>query len=202
MSLDQLDENSYNITNWRAVVELEWNMPISIPSHVTLLAMCFFLLCLDLKRLMKYLQSMCFISHRCTWELFVEHLLSLGAFQTQCYQWSSSPRAYAFCAFSMYKELNGANCIAVWVMMSRSSSFNVDTPLNFVKHLTHLHRLWYLLSRTLFVKGINEVPRGLKVSHLPIANMILFINISNYLKWPFIYHVKLEMIVLWYYWAY
>jgi hypothetical protein len=67
----------------------------------------FFLLRLDayLKRLMKYLQSLCFITQMHLGALR-RASLSLGAFQTQCYQWFSSPRAYAFCAFSMYKELN------------------------------------------------------------------------------------------------
>ena len=36
-----------------------------------------------------------------------------------------------------------------------------------------MHRLWYLGSRTLFGKGLNLMPRGLKVACLLIANMIL-----------------------------
>lgn len=81
MSLDQLDENSYNITNSLVLGEQWWSWNGICPSpsllmYCTLLAMCF-LLRLDLKRLMKYLQSLCFISHICTWELFVEHLCLL-----------------------------------------------------------------------------------------------------------------------------
>ena len=38
------------------------------------------------------------------------------------------------------------------------------------------------MSRTLFAKGLNYMPRGLKVSRLLIINMIPFVNISNFFK--------------------
>ena len=59
--------------------------------------------------------------------------------------------------------------------------------------------LWYLLSCKLFLKGLYSMPRGLQASHPLIANMILFINISKFLKWKIYLHDDigiLEMIVL------
>jgi hypothetical protein len=46
----------------------------------------------------------------------------------------------------------------------------------------YLHCLWYLVSCTLFAKDLNWAPKGLKVSRLLIADMILFVTISNFLK--------------------
>jgi hypothetical protein len=40
----------------------------------------------------------------------------------------------------------------------------------------------YLVSHTLFTTGLNYMPRGFKVSRLIIANMIPFINISNFFE--------------------
>ena len=40
----------------------------------------------------------------------------------------------------------------------------------------------FIVSRTLFAKGLNYMPRGLKVSHPLLANMILFFNSSNFLS--------------------
>jgi hypothetical protein len=42
-------------------------------------------------------------------------------------------------------------------------------------------------------KGLNQMPRGLKVSHPLIANMIPFVNISNFLKWKNIYIMKFKV---------
>ena len=53
--------------------------------------------------------------------------------------------------------------------------------------LIGLHNLWYLVSHTLFAKGLNEMSRGLKVSRLLIADMIQFVYISNFLKWENIF---------------
>jgi hypothetical protein len=50
-----------------------------------------------------------------------------------------------------------------------------------------LHHLWHLVSRTLFVKGLNWMPRGLKVSQPLTVNMIPFVNIRNIFKWNNIY---------------
>ena len=46
---------------------------------------------------------------------------------------------------------------------------------------------------TLFVKGLYHVPGGLKVSRTPIANMILFVNASNFLKWKLSYIMKFDV---------
>ena len=45
-----------------------------------------------------------------------------------------------------------------------------------------LHRLWYFMSRTLFVKGLNWMLRGLKVSCVLIVDTIPFVNISNFFQ--------------------
>ena len=37
----------------------------------------------------------------------------------------------------------------------------------------------YLVSCTQFVKGLNQMPRGLRVSHPLIANMRIFFNSIN-----------------------
>ena len=50
-----------------------------------------------------------------------------------------------------------------------------------------IHHLWFLVSNTLLANNLNEVPRGFKVSRVLIGNMIIFINISNFLKWEIIY---------------
>ena len=41
---------------------------------------------------------------------------------------------------------------------------------------------WPLVSHTLFVKGLNQMLRGLKVPCPQIVNMILFVNVGNFLK--------------------
>ena len=64
--------------------------------------------------------------------------------------------------------------------------------------LSSLHRLWYLVSRTLFAKGLNRMPRGLKVSRPLIANMIPFITISNFFKWKKYLHYDIWSSTLWY----
>ena len=43
-----------------------------------------------------------------------------------------------------------------------------------------------------FAKGLNQMPRDLKVSH-PLANMISFVNISNFFKWKNIYIVTFRV---------
>jgi hypothetical protein len=43
------------------------------------------------------------------------------------------------------------------------------------------------VSRTLVAKGLTYMPRGLKMSIPQIANMILFINISDFFKVKNIY---------------
>lgn len=50
---------------------------------------------------------------------------------------------------------------------------------NTLGKLTQLHCLWHLVSRTLFAKGLNWMPRIPKESRPTIANMILFANISK-----------------------
>ena len=50
-----------------------------------------------------------------------------------------------------------------------------------------LHHLWCVVSHTLFAKGLNYMPRGLKSSRPLIINMILFVNISNILSVKTIY---------------
>ena len=45
-------------------------------------------------------------------------------------------------------------------------------------------------------KGLNWMPRGFTVSHLLIDKMILFVNISNLLKWKFI-HIMASNIAYW-----
>ena len=47
---------------------------------------------------------------------------------------------------------------------------------------TMVHRLWYSISCILYAKGLSYMPRGLKVSHLLIANELFIINISNFLS--------------------
>ena len=66
-----------------------------------------------------------------------------------------------------------------------------------------LHHLWYLVSRTLFVKGLNKMLRGLEVSRSLIVIMILCVNISDLFRWNYIilwhlsWHIGiLQMIVL------
>ena len=49
-----------------------------------------------------------------------------------------------------------------------------------------VHHLWCLV--LLFAKGLNYMPGGLKVSWLLIANMIPFVNTSNFFKWKNIYN--------------
>ena len=39
-----------------------------------------------------------------------------------------------------------------------------------------LHCIWYSVSRTLFVKGLNQMSEGLTVSCPVIAKMTLFVN--------------------------
>ena len=48
--------------------------------------------------------------------------------------------------------------------------------------MEHLQCLRYLESCTLFAEGLNQMHEGLKVSQLLIANMILFVNFSNYIN--------------------
>jgi hypothetical protein len=45
------------------------------------------------------------------------------------------------------------------------------------------------MTRPLFAKGLNKMPWGFKVSRMPIANMIAFVNIYNFFKWKNIYIV-------------
>ena len=55
---------------------------------------------------------------------------------------------------------------------------------------TKLHQLWYLVTHTLFAKGINYIcPKSLKVSRPRIANMTLIANISSFLEWKYNYIV-------------
>ena len=61
---------------------------------------------------------------------------------------------------------------------------------------TTLHCLWYLVPCTIFAKGLKWMPRGLRVSHLLVANMILFVNKATfkekvYLHYNDIYHSTL-----------
>lgn len=46
---------------------------------------------------------------------------------------------------------------------------------------------WYLIRHALFVKGLNSMLRGLEVSRPSIANMILLVNASKFLKAKSIY---------------
>ena len=48
--------------------------------------------------------------------------------------------------------------------------------------LIDVHRLWYLEPRTLFAKGLNEMPRGFQVSHPFFDDMILLVNMSNFFR--------------------
>ena len=41
-----------------------------------------------------------------------------------------------------------------------------------------LYRLWYLVPRTLFAKGVDKMLRGLQVSRFSIVDMILFVNVK------------------------
>ena len=105
------------------------------------------------------------------------------------------------------------------IMLSRTCQINITFDVRMVNltHISHkmithvkwvvskknivlpLRRLWYLVSRTLFAKGLKQMPRGLKVSRPLIANMILFVNISNFFKWKIStsWHSK-QHIKMWY----
>ena len=51
-----------------------------------------------------------------------------------------------------------------------------------------LHHLWcFSVAYTIWNLGLNYMPRGLKASHLLIANKILFINIGNFSKWNIVH---------------
>ena len=45
-----------------------------------------------------------------------------------------------------------------------------------------VHHLWYLVSSTLFAKGLSKMPISFKVSHPLIVDMIIFVNISKILN--------------------
>ena len=60
-------------------------------------------------------------------------------------------------------------------------------PLALSLPSTMVHHLWYLVSRTLFAKGLNSMPRCLKMYDQLIVKMIPFANISNFFKWKNIY---------------
>jgi hypothetical protein len=45
---------------------------------------------------------------------------------------------------------------------------------------TTLHCLWYLVPCTIFAKGLKWMLKGLSVSGLLIANMILFVTQATY----------------------
>ena len=52
--------------------------------------------------------------------------------------------------------------------------------------ILEVHRLWYIMSRTVFAKALDQMTRGLKAS----PPLIVFINISNFFKWKIIYIMK------------
>ena len=58
------------------------------------------------------------------------------------------------------------------------------------------HCLWSLVSHPLFAKGLNWMPRALKVSCPLIANMKLFVNISNFCK-CFFFHIMAFSVAHW-----
>ena len=45
---------------------------------------------------------------------------------------------------------------------------------------TVVHRLRYLVSCTLFAKGLNWITRGLKVSRPLVVSVLSFVNLSNF----------------------
>lgn len=128
-SSDQLDENSYNITNCLVLGEQWWSWNGICPSLSLLVYILVHVFFNSPRRTSKaaYEISTKFVllSHRCTWELFVEHRCLLVLSKHNAINGFHLQGHMPFMASQCTKSWIEQNWIAVWVIMSRSSLFNV-----------------------------------------------------------------------------
>ena len=106
----------------------------------------------------------------CTWHPpLIKGNLLLGFFMLNKARWT--PSLHENMLHVLYLQDAWGSCVGPYFI------HNGFAPGHKPKVMNELHCLWYLVSRTLFAKGLNYVPRGFKVSYLLIISIILFVNI-------------------------